>query len=279
MAYNERHYCKYCKKGLHSKLNRHQKTKACLGNPKNPNYDINYVNLIDNGVNHDEQQNVVKDIYTCEICPDYIGTTRKSDYTKHIRTKKHQNNRSNLGSNNQNSLVNCRKNKQYICRDKKRLVWETFTKCSDGNIPYKIECPCCNQKEILSTKFHCAHIISEYNGGSINIYNLIPTCDSCNNKINKENMHIYMLKHNIYNRALFKCATIYFHDMLDDIEKESFEYKMDHRYLKKLTEYFIDNSSDFDLLIAFTKSKSNFDISLLQMGRIREMLKNILKIS
>ena len=43
--------------------------------------------------------------------------------------------------------------------------------------------------------FHAGHIISEKNGGLINIDNIIPICSQCNTSMNSENMDLYITKY------------------------------------------------------------------------------------
>jgi hypothetical protein len=72
--------------------------------------------------------------------------------------------------------------KKYI-RDK---VWELYIGKEKESI-----CICCNEK-ITKRNYHCGHIISDKNGGYINVYNLRPICMGCNTSMGEQNMFDYM---------------------------------------------------------------------------------------
>ena len=57
-------------------------------------------------------------------------------------------------------------------------------------------CLICNNNIISrfsgNNKFHCGHIQSEANGGSINIENLLPICRTCNTSMGTAHMDDYV---------------------------------------------------------------------------------------
>lgn len=73
-----------------------------------------------------------------------------------------------------------KKNIPKILKDK---VWETYI----GD-KLKGSCYIC-EKEITASNFQAGHIVSEYDGGSITVENLRPTCKSCNVKTGVFNMN------------------------------------------------------------------------------------------
>jgi hypothetical protein len=58
----------------------------------------------------------------------------------------------------------------------KTLVWNKYI----GDGIAKSKCICCRETEIRNTSFHCGHVLSEKEGGDLNINNLRPVCSSCN---------------------------------------------------------------------------------------------------
>ena len=72
--------------------------------------------------------------------------------------------------------------KAHISKTIKTAVWETYTD------KYKIKCPidiCRNN--ITALNFDCGHIISERNGGKLELYNLRPICHQCNCSMGSKN--------------------------------------------------------------------------------------------
>jgi len=72
-------------------------------------------------------------------------------------------------------------------------VWRTYM----GDHSGKGKCFCCNHTELTSFQFECGHVISEYNGGDVNIENLRPICSLCNKSMGKINMIDYMTKNKL----------------------------------------------------------------------------------
>lgn len=58
-------------------------------------------------------------------------------------------------------------------------------------------CMCCQKRQITQHKFTCGHIISDCNGGTIEVSNLRPICNTCNVDMFEENMRDFAKR--IYN--------------------------------------------------------------------------------
>ena len=81
----------------------------------------------------------------------------------------------------------------------KALVWNKYIGEEKGT-GY---CQCCRKNIIKQISFHCGHIISERNGGSTTLNNLIPLCQTCNLSMGRQNMNDFVKKYG-------------FHDELDN---------------------------------------------------------------
>ena len=57
------------------------------------------------------------------------------------------------------------------------------------------KCLCCNNIKIFITNFDCGHIISNKDGGKINIDNLKPICRLCNSSMGTTNMNEFIKKY------------------------------------------------------------------------------------
>jgi len=87
-----------------------------------------------------------------------------------------------------------RKKKQSIPKNVKINVWNTHI---DSNIQ-RHKCLCCKKAIISITEFDVGHIISEKNGGTLEINNLRPICSSCNHSMGTTNMIEYIIKYGYY---------------------------------------------------------------------------------
>ena len=87
-----------------------------------------------------------------------------------------------------------RKKKQSIPKNVKINVWNTHI---DSNI-HRHKCLCCKKAIISNTEFDVGHIISEKNGGTLEINNLRPICSSCNHSMGTTNMIEYIIKYGYY---------------------------------------------------------------------------------
>jgi 5-methylcytosine-specific restriction endonuclease McrA len=83
--------------------------------------------------------------------------------------------------------------KQKIPKNIRNIVWDTYM----GSDLKKGLCSCCNTETITFVNYHCGHIVSEKNGGSISIDNLIPICQSCNGSMGFMNMTDYKEKYGL----------------------------------------------------------------------------------
>ena len=79
--------------------------------------------------------------------------------------------------------------KTYIPKTLRIAVWNKYI----GEHIGKSKCLCCNITDITQLKFHVGHIIAEANGGSTNIDNLKPICESCNKSMKTKNMDEFKL--------------------------------------------------------------------------------------
>tara|TARA_Y100000389_G_scaffold11140_1_gene10338 strand:- start:8430 stop:9554 length:1125 start_codon:yes stop_codon:yes gene_type:complete len=68
-------------------------------------------------------------------------------------------------------------------------VWMKYVK--DQNNP---KCYCCEESITLKT-WQCGHVISEANGGTLDIDNLRPICQTCNTSMGTQNMEEFKSKH------------------------------------------------------------------------------------
>ena len=66
--------------------------------------------------------------------------------------------------------------------------WDTYI----GKTIGQALCVCCNRTYIDSKNFTGGHIISDKNGGKINIDNIIPICNKCNLSMGSKNMDIFI---------------------------------------------------------------------------------------
>jgi hypothetical protein len=102
----------------------------------------------------------------------------------------------------------------------KALVWNKYIGEEKG-IGY---CQCCRKNIIKQISFHCGHIVSERNGGSTTLSNLIPLCQTCNLSMGRQNMNDFVKKYG-------------FHDELDNLSPK----KIINKTKKKLLNNNINN--------------------------------------
>jgi len=76
----------------------------------------------------------------------------------------------------------------------KALVWNKYIGEEKG-IGY---CQCCRKNIIKQISFHCGHIVSERNGGSTTLNNLIPLCQTCNLSMGRQNMNDFVKKYGFH---------------------------------------------------------------------------------
>ena len=73
-------------------------------------------------------------------------------------------------------------------------VWNTFI--GQGINAHK--CLCCLKTTITNTDFHVGHVLSEANGGTLNMDNLRPVCASCNYSMGTMSMKDYVIKYGYF---------------------------------------------------------------------------------
>ena len=76
----------------------------------------------------------------------------------------------------------------------KALVWNKYI----GEEKGIGSCQCCRKNVIKQISFHCGHIISERNGGSTTLNNLIPLCQTCNLSMGRHNMNDFVKKYGFH---------------------------------------------------------------------------------
>tara|TARA_E500000178_G_C17027681_1_gene758879 strand:+ start:2483 stop:3526 length:1044 start_codon:yes stop_codon:yes gene_type:complete len=91
-----------------------------------------------------------------------------------------------------------RDKKQKIPQTKRKIIWEKYM----GNKMREL-CFCCKKNEITSFGFHCGHIKSEADGGTMDIDNMRPICGSCNSSMGTQNMKEFMRVHFPKNLSYF----------------------------------------------------------------------------
>ncbi len=83
-----------------------------------------------------------------------------------------------------------KKKKEIIPTTVKNTVWrQEFNDNIEG------KCICCKVENISKQNFHCGHIVSEKNGGKVNLDNLKPVCASCNLSMGTMNMNDFIKKY------------------------------------------------------------------------------------
>lgn len=84
-----------------------------------------------------------------------------------------------------------RSTKEKIPAAVRNTVWNTYI----GVTIKQSTCLCCTLEPITFANFHCGHIKSEKNGGSVNIDNLRPICGHCNSSMGATNMDVFIKKY------------------------------------------------------------------------------------
>ena len=96
----------------------------------------------------------------------------------------------------QHQKTNCleekgvKKSKQKIPAAVRRIVWNDYIGQKFGIG----KCFCCRKADIVQISFHCGHVISEKEGGTMKVSNLRPICSNCNASMGTKNM-IDFMKH------------------------------------------------------------------------------------
>jgi hypothetical protein len=116
----------------------------------------------------------------------------------------------------------------------KALVWNKYIGEEKG-IGY---CQCCRKNVIKQISFHCGHIISERNGGSTTLNNLIPLCQTCNLSMGRQNMNEFVKKYG-------------FHDELDN--------SLPKRTINKTKKKLVNNIDNINNGIVINDNEMNSD--------------------
>ena len=94
--------------------------------------------------------------------------------------------------------------KKKISPEMRERVWIHYV----GDKIKNVKCFCCHKKRITPFTYHdtfqAGHIISEYNGGSISIDNLLPICRDCNMTMGTENWDDYVRRNGFHLRIYGK---------------------------------------------------------------------------
>lgn len=84
--------------------------------------------------------------------------------------------------------------KKNIPKAVKSHIWDHYI----GRHINEHRCLCCKKAYIRNTDFVTGHVISEANGGTLEINNLRPICAVCNNGMGQMNMVDYVKKYGYY---------------------------------------------------------------------------------
>lgn len=75
----------------------------------------------------------------------------------------------------------------------KNAVWDRW----NGRLGFA-PCFCCRRQEIRMSSFHCGHVVARSKGGSDEVENLRPICQSCNSSMGSCNMAIFIQKFGLH---------------------------------------------------------------------------------
>ena len=89
---------------------------------------------------------------------------------------------------------NKKKNKRKIDFRVRQNVWNKYI----GESIAKSKCYCCKMTDISMFNFNCGHVISVHDGGTIDIENLRPICQTCNLSMGTQNMFEYIKEHGLH---------------------------------------------------------------------------------
>lgn len=92
----------------------------------------------------------------------------------------------------ESDVVMRQRRKESIPKVLKVQVWEHYIGKGVG----EALCSCCKKEPITPFAYHCGHVVSEANGGKMELYNLRPICPRCNLSMGKKDMRTFMQKCN-----------------------------------------------------------------------------------
>lgn len=116
--------------------------------------------------------------------------SKKSNESKESKASK-ESNVSKASKESDEGMI--KKKKTPIPKKIKQLVWNKYVGEEKGTSL----CKCCNVTTISQMDFACGHIISENDGGTITVENLLPICSLCNTSMNSKNMNDFIEKHGL----------------------------------------------------------------------------------
>jgi 5-methylcytosine-specific restriction endonuclease McrA len=87
-----------------------------------------------------------------------------------------------------------KKKKSAIPKNVRSIIWNHYI----GEDIIKHKCLCCKKVTISNTNFEVGHVLSEKNGGTLEINNLRPICFACNHSMGTENMVDFVVKFGLF---------------------------------------------------------------------------------
>ena len=127
----------------------------------------------------DELMKELKDTFKKEIMHELEASTRTTNVSS--------------ASTSQDNTTVVKKKRRNIPNSRRISTWNKHIGINVG----RAKCMCCQKRQITQHKFTCGHIISDKDGGSIEVSNLRPICFTCNEDMNDENMRDFAKR--IYN--------------------------------------------------------------------------------
>lgn len=79
-------------------------------------------------------------------------------------------------------------------------VWDKYI----GESQSSALCIICNHRKINMRKFHCGHIVSDKDGGTATVDNLLPICEPCNLSMGSNHMDMYVKEYYPQNYQQYK---------------------------------------------------------------------------
>jgi 5-methylcytosine-specific restriction endonuclease McrA len=143
------------------------------------------VKEIDNIMLHIKEDNQVKQ---------YLNQEKEKEKEKESYTKHEIKNKTTIPVVIAEAVEVKKYSKKNIPKQVKTEVWNTHI----GDDIMKHKCLCCKKVTIKNTDFVVGHVISEANGGNLNISNLRPICSSCNYSMGTINMEEYVKTYGYY---------------------------------------------------------------------------------
>ena len=115
----------------------------------------------------------LKDTFKNEIMQELVASTRTTNITD-----------VSIASTSQDNTTVVKKKRRNIPNSRRISTWNKHIGIDIG----RAKCMCCQKRQITQHKFICGHVISDKDGGSIEVSNLRPICFTCNEDMHDENM-------------------------------------------------------------------------------------------